>query len=141
MNKYWLGVVSKTHIQNGIKGGFIQLNHGKKSALKKMTKGDWIVIYSPKLDFGDKTALQCFTALGKIRDGEIYQFNMGNGFIPFRIDIEYLPVKEIPIQPLLDKLSFTKDRTNWGFAFRFGHFEITSEDFQIIAKNMNENFI
>lgn len=139
--KYWVGVISKSHIKNGFEGGFIQLNHGKKTALQKMHEGDWIVIYSPKFDIEDKKPCQYFTAVGKIRNGNIYQTDMGNGFIPYRLDVDYIPAHETPIQSLLDKLSFTKDKTNWGYSFRFGHFEITRDDFQIIIHSMGINSV
>jgi hypothetical protein len=28
--KFWIGVVSRSHVEVGVKGGFIQLSHGKK---------------------------------------------------------------------------------------------------------------
>lgn len=30
---HWLGVVSRSHVQAGVQGGFIQLNHGKKALI------------------------------------------------------------------------------------------------------------
>ena len=34
---------------------------------------------------------------------------------------------------MLDSLSFIKDKSKWGYAFRFGHFEILRVDFELIA--------
>ena len=31
--RYWIGVVSREHVMLGVKGGFIQLNHGKRAPL------------------------------------------------------------------------------------------------------------
>jgi hypothetical protein len=45
---YWIGVVSREHVQNGVKGGFIQLNHGKKAPLQRLHAGDRLVMYSPR---------------------------------------------------------------------------------------------
>lgn len=104
-----------------------------------MKEGDWIVIYSPKLDMDDKEPYQHFTAVGKIKDGHIYKFDMGNGFVPYRLDVDYKKVNDIPIHPLLNRLSFTKNRTNWGYSFRFGHLEFTKDDFLIIADSMKLN--
>ena len=30
---FWVGVVSRAHIEKGVKDGFLQLNHGKKMNL------------------------------------------------------------------------------------------------------------
>jgi hypothetical protein len=37
---------------------------------------------------------------------------------------------------LLDRLSFTAGRSNWGYAFRFGLLSITAADFAAIAGAM-----
>lgn len=38
MTKFWVGVVSKEHVQRGVKGGFCQVCHGKKGPLNRMKK-------------------------------------------------------------------------------------------------------
>ncbi len=40
--------MSREHVQNGVKGGFIQLNHGKKAPLQRLHAGDRLVMYSPR---------------------------------------------------------------------------------------------
>jgi len=134
--RYWLGVVYKAHIERGIAGGFVQLNHGKKRPLQRMSAGDWLVIYSPRVEFEDKKSLQVFTAVGRIRSGEIYQHDMGDGFVPYRLDVDYVKCEEAEIRPLLDHLSFIPNKQHWGYAFRFGHLEILKEDFTLIAQAM-----
>jgi hypothetical protein len=37
---------------------------------------------------------------------------------------------------LLGQLSFIKNKSKWGDAFRPGHFEISLADFELIAKKM-----
>lgn len=57
--------------------------------------------------------------------------------MPFRRDVAYLPAKEeAPIRPLIDRLSFIRNKERWGQAFRSGHFEIHREDFELIASAM-----
>src|SRR4051812_18172527 len=43
----WVGVVSRTHVQRGVLGGFAQVCHGKRSPLDRMRDGDALVYYSP----------------------------------------------------------------------------------------------
>jgi predicted RNA-binding protein len=45
-------------------------------------------------------------------------------------------VKEAPIQPLIDKLSFIKNKKLWGYVFRYGLVEIPKEDFGVVAKEI-----
>jgi len=134
--KYWIGVASQDHVAKGQEGGFCQLCHGKSYPLKRMRKNDWIIYYSPKKIFKEKTPHQKFTAIGRVVSNEVYQFEMAEGFIPFRKDIEFVAAREADIRPLIDELDFIRDKKRWGYKFRFGHFEISKRDFELIALAM-----
>ena len=133
---HWIGVVSRSHARLGVEGAFIQLNHGKKAPLQRFHAGDGLLIYSPKTAYPDGEPLQAFTAVGTITSGEIYQVKMTPDFDPYRVDVEFLPCKEAPIRPLIDKLSFIKSKTHWGAAFRFGLLKVPPEDFGLVAEAM-----
>jgi predicted RNA-binding protein len=134
--RYWVGVASQNHVLKGVAGGFAQLCHGKQHALKRMSKGDWIIYYSPQKIFGEKSPCQRFTAIGEVISDNIYQVEMASSFTPFRRDIRFLPTQDCAIQPLLNRLSFIKDKKHWGFVFRFGHLQIPEADFQLIQQAM-----
>jgi predicted RNA-binding protein len=137
--KYWIIVASKDHIQRGLAGGFIQANHGKAAPLKRMHAGDWVIFYSPKLEYDKPEKCQCFTAIVRVVDENVYQQDMGGGFIPFRLKVQFLPSKDVSIYPLIDELTFIKDKTHWGAPFRFGTLQIPEEDFRLIAMKMVED--
>jgi hypothetical protein len=84
---------------------------------------------------GEKDALQSFTAIGTVREGEPYRSDMGC-YESSRRDVTWAEAREASIRPLLDELAFTKGRTNWGYQLRFGLFAIEQSDFQLIAKAM-----
>jgi hypothetical protein len=136
MSRYWIGVVSKRHVERGVEGGFCQLCHGKAAPLKRMAKGDWLIYYSPKIEMEGNEPYQHFSAIGQIADERTYEFAMSDDFVPFRRDVEYANARHAPIRPLLEQLSFIKDPKRWGYAFRFGHFEIPRCDFELIAGAM-----
>lgn len=133
---HWLGVVSRAHVLLGVKGSFMQLNHGKQAPLQKLRAGDLLVVYSPRTDYPDGEPLQAFTAIGTIVSGEVYQVEMAPDFKPYRIDVQFSPCNEAPIQPLIEQLSFIKSKTHWGAAFRFGQLKIPAADFALIAEAM-----
>jgi len=135
-NRHWVIVASKNHVQNGVRAGIAQANHGKAAPLKRMQVGDGILYYSPKLEFEGNEKLQAFTAIGRVRNDKIYQFDMGGGFIPCRRDVEYFDCVDVPIQTLVDSLSFIVNKQSWGYLFRFGFFEIPKVDFDLIAAKM-----
>lgn len=135
--RYWVGVASKNHVARGVEGGFCQLCHGKPQPLKRMSPGDWIIYYSPKETFEGSTPLQAFTAIGQIVGEQVYVHEMAPGFVPYRRDVSYtVNARAVDIKLLLDCLSFIKDKQRWGYAFRFGHFEIPIDDFKTISQAM-----
>jgi len=134
--KHWIIVASKDHLKRGLEGGFIQANHGKAAPLKRMQPGDRVIFYSPKLEYEKPEKYQQFTAIAQIADDRIYQHDMGDGFIPFRRNVRFLPTRDVPIRPLIDALTFIKDKTHWGAPFRFGTLQIPEEDFKLIAREM-----
>jgi hypothetical protein len=134
--RYWIGVASRDHVQRGIAGNYCQLCHGKSQPLKRMSVGDWLIYYSPKEQFTGDVPCQQFTAIGEVVGTEVYPFEMFAGFVPNRRDIHFMKANAASIRPLLDRLAFIKDKSRWGYAFRFGHIEITQQDFELIAINM-----
>lgn len=136
MTSYWIGVASREHVLGGVRGGFCQLGHGKEASLRRLLRGDIIVYYSPSERLGGGKPVQAFTAAGRISDDAAYQVDAGQGFKPFRRDVEFFRIHEAPIRPLLDQLSFTRGRSNWGYMFRRGAFPIDAGDYRIIAQCM-----
>jgi hypothetical protein len=134
--RYWITVVSKDHLANGIAGGFMQANHGKAGPLRRMSEGDWVLFYSPKLSYKGDEPCQAFTAIGKVADSQVYQFKMSDDFTPYRRNIKFYQSKELPIAPLINQLDFIPNKTSWGYPFRFGFFEIKAHDFELIRSGM-----
>ena len=131
--KYWIGVVSADHVARGVEQGVMRIGHGKRIGVAKQQKGDWLIYYSPRQTVDSKDPLQTFTALGQITDDEPYQVAVTEDFKAWCRNVSYEPVKPLPIRPILDELSFIKDKTHWGIAFRYGILQISKEDFDLIA--------
>ena len=132
----WIAVASAEHVAIGRRQGFMQVGHGKQAPLKRLHAGDRVAYYSPVRVFGTKQVCQAFTAVGVVRDDRIYQVDMGGGFEPYRRDVDWLDTHEAPIRPLLDTLSFSRGKPNWGAALRFGLLAVTPADLQAIAQAM-----
>ena len=133
----WVAVASAEHVAIGRAQGFMQVGHGKGAPLRRLHAGDRIAYYSPVRVFGTKDACQAFTAIGTVIDERIYQSQMADGFEPFRKDVDWLDADEAPIRPLLESLSFTQGKSNWGYMFRFGLLKVTADDMARIAAAMH----
>jgi hypothetical protein len=74
--KYWIAHVSQKSMQNlQLKVTSYKNVSWQKQPLKRMQKDDEIVICSSKDKMNDvKSALQAFTAIGRVTDNEIYQY-------------------------------------------------------------------
>jgi hypothetical protein len=132
--RYWIVVASQEHVMFGVTGGFAQAGHGKRSGLARMRAGDRIIYYSPKIVLRGKEFLHAFTALGEVSDNEIVQVEISPDFKPFRRNVKYLWNGTVKIEPLINDLEFIRNKTSWGYAFRFGLLEIQKPDFERIEQ-------
>lgn len=133
--KFWIGVVSKEHVIRGVDGQFAQVCHGKGTPLKRIKHEDWLIYYSPVYSMhinNTDNKLQAFTAIGRVKDDEIYQVEMFADFHPFRRNINFLKCNEVKIHSL--NLNFKTG--NWGLLLRRGLFEISENDFNVIYEAM-----
>jgi EVE domain len=78
MTGHWIAVASAEHVRRGRSEGFMQVSHGKAAPLKRIKPSDRVVYYSPTITLGGKDKLQAFTAIGTVKEGEPYVFDMGN---------------------------------------------------------------
>jgi hypothetical protein len=132
----WINTASRDHVLRGVRGRFTQANHGKPDALRRMARGDWLIFYSPRLEFPDGAALQAFTAIGQVADDEPYQAEVSADFRPWRRNVDFLDCTETPIRPLIDSLNFIDNKQRWGYKFRFGVFRIDDHDLEVIRTAM-----
>jgi predicted RNA-binding protein len=134
--KYWINTVSRDHVVIGVEQGIVQANHGKLAPLKRLSKGDTILYYSPKTSLKNGEPLKAFTAIATVLDDEIYQVEISSDFKPFRRKAVYEKCQETNIRPLIENLEFIKNKKSWGYMFRFGLFEIGETDFNLIYSKM-----
>ena len=134
--RYWVNTISRMHVQNGVAGGFTQADHGSNTRLKRLSKGDRIVFYSPRAEMQAGEKVQSFTAIGEIADEAPYQVEVTPEFRPWRRRVNFLSTAEAPIQPLIESLEFIRNKKSWGVIFRRGLFEIGETDFTRIKSAM-----
>ena len=115
--KYWIGVASRDHVLRGVKDGVAMLNHGKLAPLKRMSAGDFLVYYAPKIELGEKQPYQKFVAVCRIKTGEPHQVKLSEDFEPFRLDVEYFKAEEAEIKTLIEDLNFIKTKNPGGIRF------------------------
>lgn len=136
---YWVVVASRDHALHGVEQGIVQANHGKPGPLRRMQPGDGVIMYAPKSIYGQTEPCQRFVALGEVSEGPVFQAEVSPDFQPFRRRVSYHSVTETPIQPLLEQLTFIRDKARWGYSFRFGCFSIPAADFALIRSAMTHN--
>ena len=137
---YWIGVVSKNHVDTAVAGGFAQVNHGKAGPLERMRAATALpsIRRAPTI----RTARRCRRSppSAACATGSVYQADAATDFRPFRVAIDYLPATPAPVRPLIDALTFIRSKTHWGAAFRFGLVRVPAEDFARIAAAMGRDF-
>jgi hypothetical protein len=136
MSGGWIAVACAAHVARGRKDGFMQVCHGKAGPLARISPGDRIAYYSPTREMGDGKPYRAFTAIGTVRPGAPYRFDMGGGFVPFRRDVAWDGGGPAEIVPLLGELDLTRGVRNWGAKFRFGLVRASPADMARIAAAM-----
>ena len=133
----WLGVVSRNHVEKGVRLGIVQTNHGTRAGLARMSPGDWVVLYSPKTAYPVGDPLKAFTAIGQVEDAEIWQADEGD-FHPFRRRVTWnLDAREAPIADFEGALDLTAG-PNWGYQLRRGLLQLTDHDLGLVRHAMVE---
>ncbi len=117
--KYWVNVVSRTHVRNGVAGEFMQADHGKDTRLKRIAK-----------------PVQSFTAIGDVTDDAPHLAGANPETPAWRRRVRFRPCAETPVRPLIEGLEFIRNKKSWGVVFRRGFFEIGERDFEAIARAM-----
>jgi hypothetical protein len=136
MTAFWVGVASHDHVRAGVEGGFCQLAHGRAAPVARLQTGDRIVYYSPRELTAGGAPVQAFTAIGEVLAEKPHQVDVGAGFKPYRRHVRFFDARVASIRPLLQRLSFTRDKESWGLAFRRSVFRIEVDDYRQIAQAM-----
>src|ERR1700682_3576361 len=99
-----------------------------------MRRGDWLVYYSPTIEMGG-AALRAFTAIGQVEGAEVYRYDMGGGFVPYRRTVRYADAQEVAIDMIKPRLEVCA-RPNWRIGPRRGPPPLEAADFATIAAAM-----
>jgi hypothetical protein len=132
----WIAVASADHVARGVALGVMQVGHGAGAPLTRIAPGSRVAYYSPTATFGGRDRLQCFTALGVVAAGDVYQADEGGGVRPFRRNVRYIAVQAALIAPLLDEPRFVLSRPTWGQKLRPGVLRIDRASMDLIAEAM-----
>jgi hypothetical protein len=134
--RYWIAVVPKAHVDRALAGGFAMFSHGRRAAIMRVRPGDWLACYSARTLLKGGEEVRAFTAIGRIAAREPYEVETSGGHPGWRRDIVYEKARPADVYPLLDELSFIRDRQHWGLFFHRSLFSVPREDFALIAQAM-----
>lgn len=137
MPRHWIAIAAEAHVLTGRDAGFAQIGHGRMQGVAALSPGDWLAYYAPRTTLEGGTPVRAFVAIGRVISDAPYRATQGEGFHPWRVDMDFLDASPAPIRPLLDRLSMTWDRgRHWGIAFRGSRVAATAADMRLIAEAM-----
>ncbi len=135
--RYWIAVVPKAGVERGLAGGFAMFAHGRHDAVKRTSPGEWLAYYSPRTLLKGGEEVRAFTAIGRFTERQPYETEMMAGRVGWCRDCAFEEkAREADVYPLLDELSFIRDRTHWGLFFHRSLFSVPRDDFARIAAAM-----
>ena len=91
--QFWIGVVSREHVERGVAVGFVQPATARRLRCGGCAPGDRLAMYSPRAVVPDGAPLQAFTATGLVVGDEGCQVEMTPDFKPYRIDVASRPTR------------------------------------------------
>lgn len=135
---HFIGVVHRRQAHVARDAGFVAFSHGKEAAVRGRSPGDRVIYYAPKADM-DGEPVQAFVALAEVTgEAPAERVYPGTGRRGWTRAARFENVREVPVRPLLEQLSFVRNPKHWGMTFRGGKFSIPSKDFELIATAMRE---
>lgn len=134
---HFIGVVHRAQTRTARDRGFVAFSHGDESAVRRLSPGDTVIYYAPKSDF-DGDPVRAFVAPAEVTGEAPHRTDYPGGRTAWVRAATFAKVREVPVRPLLDRLSFVRDPRHWGLAFRRGKFSITPDDHALIAGLMQE---
>lgn len=134
--RYWIAVVPKVGVERCLAGGFAMFAHGRHDAMMRTKAGEWLAYYSPRTLLKGGDEVRAFTAIGKFTERAPYEAEMTAGRVGWRRDIVFEKARMANVYPLLDELSFIKDRAHWGLFFHRSLFSVPRDDLAKIASAM-----
>ncbi|NSX53257.1 EVE domain-containing protein [Parasulfitobacter algicola] len=136
--RYWIGVADKSYVTAAVTENICLFSGGQKAVIQNMNSGDGVIYYSPKQSHSGG-ALQCFTALGQVVGDTVYYKDDWPDHPKFKAWVRtcsYEKTGDTAVQSVLDRLEFIIDTTDWGVSFEQAQFEISENDFNMLAKAM-----
>jgi hypothetical protein len=135
--RYWIAVVPRAGVERCLAAGFAMFAHGRRDAIMRTQPGEWLAYYCPRTLLKGGEEVRAFCAIGRFADREPYETELMPGRVGWCRDIAFqADAHEAGVYPLLDRLSFIRDRAHWGLFFHRSLFSVPRDDFATIAGAM-----
>jgi predicted RNA-binding protein len=131
---HWILVASHARVEADSERDLHRFEDENRARL--LQAGDYLVFYSPVEEYQRHEPCRKFTAVARVVDQKPETIVTDEGSVWFERKLQFQPGKAVEILPLLDRLSFIRDRRHWGYPFKAHLFEIPERDFQVIASAM-----
>jgi hypothetical protein len=136
MTRYFLAVDSRDHVLTGVQAGFCMAGSGDAALFSQMAEGDWLAYYSPRELHRRRFPCRRFTAIGRVAKGRISMVGGSEGLAGPHRPCRYFRCYPVPAAPLVESLSFVRNKKRWGPWLSRGLVEVHREDFAVIAHAM-----
>ncbi|MBC8234780.1 EVE domain-containing protein [bacterium] len=143
MPKYWIICISEDNFEISKQHNLIGMSKTKKNDLDEMQVGDIVVFYIAKKTVDSSSSnpdsrVQAFKGIAEITSETISSDELiwkprGNEIFPHRKQVKFLETDlNVPIRPLIEKLSFVTNTIWWALPLRRGYVEIKESDLELI---------
>lgn len=142
MSNYWVFPITQDNLDICLEHSIIGASGNNKKRITRIQPGDLIIFYVSRAFYnrilpriGEFQAVVGCIGWPFKSATKMWHDSAGDNF-PTRMPIKVVSRKKCKVGPLIEKLSFIKNKHNWGSAFFSGMRQIPTGDFILIVDAM-----
>jgi predicted RNA-binding protein len=135
---YWVFSITEDNLQIALRERVIGFTESAARRSGSLAMSDQVTFYVPRQKLASNILVRKFIGRAEITsatyrsDEQIWK----GGTFPIRIDITPLSTKCCDVKPLINDLTFIKNKHYWGAHFMNTILKIPAADFDLIQKSM-----
>ena len=141
MPNYWIFPITQDSLYVSLDKEIVGTRSKNRKRVENWEIGDLIIFYVSREEYHSMNPVREFQALVEcishpFESNQKIWSHIGGDVFPTRVRIRVVNKKKCKIMPLIERLSFIKNKKNWGSAFFSGIRKISQNDFNLIIKAM-----
>ena len=135
---YWVICITEDNLQIALQEQILGFKQSKCTRVRSFSPGDAVTFYVSRVALTSYRPVQKFVGQAEVKNKPYKSTEIiwKGDLFPIRIELKSISNASCEIKPLIDKLSFIKNKKHWGGVFMGGILRIPASDFDLIQETM-----